>query len=340
MSVSAPPRGTLAARPRTRRLAEIGLMAAALLVLLSVPFFVGSDFALRIAILVCLFATMSIGWNLLGGYANQVSLGHAVFFAIGAYTTGLLEIHYRLTPLLGIPAGMILAALVSVVIGLVTFRLAGHYFALGTLALLQVGQITFTYYRQVTEGPLGLTLPLLGNRPEMLSFKYPIWYFYIAAAMLVAALLLSRLVLRSGLGYRLRAIKENPLAARLAGVDVLRTKLVALVISAAVVAAGGGFYMQFIQFIDPDSAFSFQISINMALFAIIGGVAIWWGPALGALLLVPLSQYTSLQLTGRLAPLGPLFYGLLLIVVILLRPRGLGEWLQRGWDRLWGTVPR
>lgn len=318
-----------------RRGAEIGLMIVAVGLVAAVPFYIGSDFNLRTATLVCLLATMSLGWNLLGGYANQVSLGHAVFFAVGAYTTGLLEIDYRLTPWLGIPIGMVVAALVSIVIGIPTFRLAGHYFALGTLALLQIGAILFTYYRGITGGALGLTLPLLGDRPDMLSFKYPIWYYYVAAAMLLATLSIARVVLYSRLGYRLRAIKENPLAAQLAGVGLLRTKLTALAISAAVVAAGGGFYMQFIQFIDPDSAFSFQVSINMALFAIIGGVGTWWGPALGALLLVPLNEYTSLVLTGRLAPIGPLFYGVLLLAVILLRPRGIGEWLVRGWDRLW-----
>ncbi|HZU19294.1 MAG TPA: branched-chain amino acid ABC transporter permease [Candidatus Dormibacteraeota bacterium] len=320
---------------RGRRGAEVALALALLALLLAAPFYVGTEFALRIATLCCLFGTMSLGWNLLGGYANQISLGHAVFFAVGAYTTGLLEIDLHVTPWLGIPAGMGLAVLVGIGIGIPTFRLAGHYFALGTLALLQIGDILFTYYRQFTGGTLGLTLPILGYRPEMFSFKYPIWYFYVAAGMMVGALLASRLVLRSGLGYRLRAIKENPLAAQLAGIDLLRTKLTALAISAAVVAAGGGFYLQFIQFIDPDSAFSFQTSINMALFAIIGGVNSWWGPALGAMLLVPLSEYTSLQLTGRLAPLGPLAYGLLLILVILLRPRGLAEWLLRLWERLW-----
>lgn len=321
--------------PRAKTGTELALMVAVLGLVATLPFYVGSDFNLRTATLVCLLATMSLGWNLLGGYANQVSLGHAVFFAIGAYTTGLLEIDHRITPWLGIPIGMLMAVGLSVVIGIPTFRLAGHYFALATLALLQIGAILFTYFRNLTGGALGLTLPLFGDRPQMLSFRYPIWYYYLAAAMLVAALAIARFVLHSRLGYQLRAIRENPLAAQLAGVGLLRAKLTALAISAAVVAAGGGFYMQFIQFIDPDSAFSFQISINMALFAIIGGVGTWWGPALGALLLVPLNQYTSLVLTGRLAPIGPLFYGVLLLAVILLRPRGLGEWLTRGWDRLW-----
>lgn len=320
---------------RGRRPAELALVAALIVLTVTLPLYIGSDFYLRVATLICLFGVMALGWNLLGGYANQISLGHAVYFAVGAYTTGLLEIDRGITPWLGIPAGMALAALVSVAIGIPTFRLAGHYFALGTLALLQIGAILFTYYRQITGGPLGLTVPLLGDRPDMLSFKYPIWYFYLAAALLAATLVVSRLVLHSRLGYRLRAIKGNPLAAQLAGVDLLRTKLVASAISGAIVAAGGGFYMQYIQFIDPDSAFAFQISINMALFSVIGGVGVWWGPALGALLLVPLGQYTSLQLTGRLAPVGPLLYGILLVVVILVRPRGLGEWIVSGWDRLW-----
>ncbi len=322
----------------TRRWANRVILLLGVSLLLSAPFWVGSDYRLRIATLVCLFGTMSLGWNLLGGYANQISLGHAAFFGIGAYITAVLQIDYGVSPWIGMVVGAVIAVLVAILIGIPTFLLAGHYFALATLALLQVAHILFTYFSDITGGPVGLSIPLLGHNPVMFQFGQPIWYFYIGAVMLLLALWVSRAVLYSKLGYQLRAIKENPVAAQLAGVNLFRAKLTSLMISAATVAIAGAFYIQFIQFVDPDSAFAFDLSINMALFAIIGGVSSWWGPALGALLLMPLGEYTRLQLTGQLAPLGELVYGLLLIAMILLRPRGLAVWIASGWNWLVGRV--
>jgi branched-chain amino acid transport system permease protein len=309
-------------------------MLGAALVLLAAPFYVGSEYALRIATLVCLYGTMALGWNLIGGYANQVSLGHGAFFGFGAYAAAILQVDYGISPWLGIMVGAAVAGLVAVLVGLPTFLLSGHYFALATLALLQVAHILFTYFGGITGGPGGISLPLLGNNPAMFQFELPIWYFYVGAAMLLLTLWVSRTVLRSKLGYELRAVKENPEAAQLAGVNLFRAKLTALVISAAIVAVAGVFYLQFVQFINPESTFSFNVSINMALFAIIGGVSTWWGPALGALLMVPLGEYTSSQLTGQLAPLGQFIYGLLLIVIIIWRPRGFGGLITTAWDRL------
>jgi branched-chain amino acid transport system permease protein len=324
------------ARPRLRRGSEAAAALGLALAVLLAPFYVGSEFNLRIATITCVFATMALGWNLLGGYANQFSLGHATFFALGAYGTGLAEVKLGLNPWLGVLLGLGLAVLVALVIGVPTFRLSGHYFALATLVVPQIGLLLFTYYQGITNGPLGVTLPIRsGNSLSELRFSQPIWYYYVAAVMLLLALLLSRQVLFSRFGYRLRAIKGNPLAAQLAGVDLFRAKLTAAVISAATVAVAGGVYMQYIQYVDPATAFSFDLSVGMALYAIIGGTTVWWGPALGALILVPLSQYTSLSLTGQLAPIGPLLYGLILIAVILVRPRGIGSSVVRLWERLW-----
>jgi len=325
---------TTTAQGSIHRWAERAVMFGAALLLLAVPFYVGSDYALRVATLVCMFGTMALGWNIIGGYANQISLGHAAFFALGAYTTAILQIDYGISPWIGLIVGAAVASLVAVVIGLPTFLLSGHYFALATLALLQVANILFTYFSGITGGPSGLSIPLLGNNPAMFQFELPIWYFYIAAAMLLLTLWVSRTVLYSKLGYRLRAVRENPEAAQLAGVNLFQSKLIALVISAVVVSVVGAFYLEFILFIDPASTFSLTVSINMALFAIVGGVRTWWGPAVGALILVPLGEYTSSQLTGQLAPLGQFIYGLLLIIVIIWRPRGLGEWMTSAWNRL------
>lgn len=304
------------------------------ILLFTAPLYLSSAYYVRIGVLVCIYGTMALGWNILGGYGGQISLGHAVFFALGAYTPAILETDYHLTPWVGLLAGVVISLLVALLMGLPVFQLSGHYFALATLAFVQIGSILFTYYSGLTGGAVGMMEPLLGSDPSMFQFGSVQGYFYAAAIMLVLALVVSWAVLHSELGYRLRAIKENPVAAALAGVNLFRTKLVGLWISAAVVSVAGSFYMQFTGSIDPETAFAFSATINMALFAIIGGVETWWGPFLGALLLIPLNEYTSINLTGSLSPLGEVVYGVLLVIVILLRPRGVSPWLVDGWHWL------
>lgn len=316
------------------RWADIALQIVLLLILFLAPLVIHNDYYVHVGVMFCMFAAMSVGWNLIGGYANQTSLGHAVFFALGAYTTTLLELRLHVTPWLGILAGVIVSIVLAILIGWPTFRLSGHYFALATLALLQIGDIVFTYFDKFTGGSSGLIIPIMHNAPGMLQFASNTTYFYVSAVLLVITLAVAKWVLRSSLGYRLLAIKGNPDAALLAGVNMMKTKLIALMISGALVGMIGGFYAEYMQYIDPNSLFSFTISINMALFAIIGGVDFWWGPIIGAIILVPLSQYTSTVLTGKWSPLGEAIYGALLILVILVKPRGIGEWLAAGWDRL------
>lgn len=315
------------------------LMAICLLALLLAPLYLTSQYHLQILTLVCIFGAASVGWNLLGGYANQVSLGHAVFFGIGAYAVVIFQAELGLSPWLAMPVGMAIAVLTSLVIGWPTFQLSGHYFALGTLALLQVFHIGANYWSGLTGGPAGITLPILPTGVRNLQFDAPAPYLYLGAGLLIVSLTVGRIVRYSRLGLQLDAIRLNPDAASLAGVDLFRTKMKALLIGAAIVSLAGSLYASFLQFLDPDTAFAWNTSINLALFAIVGGVRLWWGPALGALLLIPLSELASLTLTGKLAALGQLSYGALLIVLILLQPRGIGGWLSNSWGRLTGQKP-
>lgn len=303
-------------------------------VLLLLPLALPNDYYFQVAIMTAMFGAMALGWNLIGGYANQVSLGHAVFFGVGAYVTAILQLDFGLTPWLGMVVAMGASALIAAGVGALTFRLSGHYFALATLAILQVFLILFTYFRGLTGGSVGLFLPILHNDPGMFQFDSPIGYYYVMAAMLLVTASVSFAVAHSRLGIQLFALKGNADAAVLAGVNVFAVKMRAFVLSGVIVAMVGAFYMQFVQFIDPASAFAFSVSINMVLFAVVGGTRSWWGPLLGAALLVPLGQYTSLQLTGRLAPLGEVVYGVLLVLVVTLRPRGLSDWLGVLWSRL------
>ena len=325
---------TMKARLKKVSPAQFILVGVILVAFLLAPVYLTNSYHVRILVLVCIFGAASVGWNLLGGYANQISLGHAVFFGVGAYAVAIFQGHYGLSPWLAMPVGVVVAVAVALLIGWPTFQLSGHYFALATIALLQVFHILATYWEPLTGGTAGISLPILPAGMWNLQFISPIPYFYIAATLLIVVLLVARSVRHSRLGMQLDAIRLNPQASALAGVNLFQAKMKALVLSAAVVSVAGSLYGSFLQFIDPDTAFSWNTTINLALFAIVGGLRFWWGPALGALLLIPLGEFAALYLTGNLAALGQLGYGVLLIVLIILQPRGIGGLLNRGWHKL------
>jgi branched-chain amino acid transport system permease protein len=303
---------------------ETLLVVVILVLAVTAPLTLFDHYLTRIATTVFILGSMAVAWNLIGGYGDQLSLGHAVFFGIGAYATALLEVRLGITPLLGALVGVGLSSAVALLLGLGAFRLGGTYFALATIAALEICKILATYLGDLTGGALGISLRIVADDPLMLSFVDPRAYYYLGLAVAVLALVVSRTVLRRPLGYRLRAIAQNQEAATLAGVNPLRTKVTALMLSAAVTSICGSLYLQYLLVIDPASTFSLTLSINIALFAIIGGVGLWWGPMLGAALLIPIQQFTSLKLTGNLAPLGEVAFGIILIVVIIARPSGIG----------------
>ncbi|WP_158603905.1 branched-chain amino acid ABC transporter permease [Cryobacterium tepidiphilum] len=320
----------------TSRPWRIAFYLVALAALFLAPVYLQSSYSVRILVLVCLFGAASTGWNLIGGYANQISLGHTVFFGIGAYATVIFQGTLGLSPWLAIPTGIVLAVIVALLIGWPTFQLSGHYFALATLALLPVFHIIATYWEDLTGGSVGISVPILPSGLDTLQFDTPTPFFYIAAVLLVLVMILARWVRQSVLGLQLDAIRLNPQASTLAGVNQFRAKMKALVMSAAVVAVAGSLYGAFLQFMDPDTAFSWNTTLNLVLFAMVGGVRFWWGPALGALILIPFGEFASAQLTGNLAALGQLAYGVLLILLVLFQPRGIGGLFSIVWQKATG----
>lgn len=325
--------GVVSRKSHTGRWWSCSLIAVIVILLFLAPLYVTNSYYIRILVLMCIYGAASTGWNLLGGYANQVSLGHAVFFGIGAYSVLIAQSRWEVSPWLGIALGVLCSLIVAIVIGWPTFQLSGHYFALGTLALLEMFNIVATVWKGLTSGPVGLTSPILPSSFASLQFDTPSPYLYLAGIFLVLTCVTAWWVRHSKLGLRLEAIRLNPHAALLAGVSLFRTKMTALLFSAGIVAIAGSLYAVVLQFIDPNTAFSFQTTVNMALFAIIGGLRLWWGPLLGAVLLVPLSEVSQLYLTGHLSALAQVTYGLLLVVLILLQPRGIGGWLNSLWQR-------
>ncbi|RTL49504.1 MAG: branched-chain amino acid ABC transporter permease [Bradyrhizobiaceae bacterium] len=281
-------------------------------------------YAVRVVCLILLAASLGQCWNIVGGLANQISLGHAAFFGIGAYTSTMLQINYGLSPWFGLPLGMALAAIVGVLISLPTMRLKGSYFSLATLAFGEACRIVATAATSLTGGPQGVSVPFVGNSWTMMQFRGAGAYIPIFVGLFVVVSVVFMLLAHGRLGYMLRAIRENEDAAEVAGINTLGIRLAGSGISAALTAAAGTMFAQFTFFIDPDIVFSMSsISIRAALIAILGGVGTLAGPVIGALIIVPLEEILSAYLSNRAAGIAPLIFGLILIGIVIWRPTGL-----------------
>jgi branched-chain amino acid transport system permease protein len=298
-------------------------LGALMLVMLALPLVVTSNFALDICIRVLLFAFIGVAWNLMGGYAKQLSLGHAAYFGLGAYTSSILLIDYDVSPWIGMLAGGVVAALASLPIGALCFRLRGPYFAIATIATAQVLMLLFLKFRDFAWGAEGTTMPNLGDAPLMMQFDGKAPYYYIALALLTLGLAVTWRIERSWVGYYLVAIGEDEDAAEAVGVNAARIKRDIYMISAFLTALAGTFYVQYIYFIDPNTAFSFSVSVEAALVSIVGGIGTLWGPVLGTVLLETTSALLQSWLGSGRGGVQLTIYSLILMAVILWRPTGL-----------------
>lgn len=320
--------------------ARAGTLAAGAVLgaLLAFPLLFTLPYPRDVMIRIFLYATLAIAWNVLAGYCGQISLGHAVFFGTGAYTSTLLVQQTWLgpwaNPWLGMLLGVVLAALLSQAIGYPVFRLRGHYFAIATIAVGEIVQ-TLAINWDAIGGARGLFVPI--RRPDSLvNFQFhenKQTYYYIALALMLLALALNHWIVRSRAGFYFRAIREDQDAAAALGIPVARYKLRAMAISAALTALGGTFYAQYVLFIDPESVLPLSLSILICLVAVLGGVGTLWGPLLGAAILVPLGEITRVQLGGTGQALDLLVYGLLIMIVSVVQPGGIMAFLQRGLRR-------
>jgi len=312
---------------RERRRRGFGIAVGLLLV--AYPWIFQQPYPRDVMIRIFLYALLAQAWNILGGYCGQVSLGSAVFFGIGAYTSSVLSLWWGVSPWLGMVAGMGLAVLVSQAIGYPCFRLRGHYFAIATIGIGEIVQTAAINWDTIG-GARGIWLPI---KPETLAnfqFHRAKWaYYYVALGLLTAVFALTVAIERSRLGYYFRAIREDPDAAESLGVPLTRYKLVAMAASAAFTALGGTFYAQYVLFIDPESVFPTSLSILICLVAVLGGVGTTWGPALGAAVLVALSETTRIWLGGTGKAIDLMIYGGLIVLVSVFQPGGLMALLGR-----------
>jgi len=288
-----------------------------------VPLF-ASEYTLHIAVLVLLYAYLSTAWNILGGYAGQHSLGHGLFLGIGAYTTTFLFDNLGLTPWIGMWIGALLAGLAGWFLGYLCFRygLKGAYFALVTIAIAEAA-VYITNNWDAIGGAQGMEVKWVGNYPQLMQFDSKAGYFYTILIMTCAAIWFANWLSKRRFGYRLIAIRENEDAAETLGANTLAIKIQALVISAALTGLGGTFFAQYFTYISPRNVFGEGPSVQILLFAIIGGLGTVWGPALGALALVPIAELSRSWVGGTFAGLNLLFYGTVLVLVMLFMPKGI-----------------
>ena len=309
-------------------------LAAGLLALgalLAFPLVFTLPFPRHVMIMIFLYAMLAQAWNLLAGYCGQISLGHAVFFGTGAYTSSVLVREFGLTPWIGMLAGALVAVALSQVIGYPVFRLRGHYFAIATIAVGEIVQTLMINWDWVG-GARGLFVPI--KRPDsFLNFQFhesKQTYYYIALGFLLLALWITQRITRSRSGYYFRAIREDQDAAASLGIPVARYKQRAMALSAGLTALGGSFYAQYILFIDPESVLPLSLSILICLVAVLGGVGTLWGPVIGAAILVPLSEGTRIYLGGTGKAIDLLVFGALIVLVSVFQPGGIMALAQRG----------
>jgi ABC-type branched-subunit amino acid transport system ATPase component/ABC-type branched-subunit amino acid transport system permease subunit len=294
-------------------------IAAFAAVCLVVGWFVRNSYYQLIMTLVLIWAAVGVSWNMLSGYSGMISFGHAAFFGLGGYTMTIAFVQFDITPWIGIPLGVLVGMLAGIVIGLPTFRLRGHYFALSMLAYPLAMLYVFEWM-----GFQEVSLPMKREAPALYAqFGDPRAYIALALLLLIVCMIASLHVERSRFGMSLTAIKQNEPAASAAGIDAWRWKMLALIVSAAMAAAAGGLYAVILLVVTPQTMFGALVSAQALIIPMFGGIGVFWGPVIGAAILVPLAETLNAQLGNVLPGIQGVVYGLAIIFITLLAPEGI-----------------
>jgi branched-chain amino acid transport system permease protein len=305
------------------------LGALTIVVLLALPA-VLSSYALTIFILILFYGFLGQAWNIVGGYTGQLSAGHAAFVGVGAYTAALLSSEYGLTPWLGMFVGAALATGLGAIVGYLGFRfgLRGFYFVLLTVAFAEVCRILVSNI-DALGGALGLYITFTGN-PRQFQFQDQRAYYYLALALLLLATGVAALIERRRFGIYLTAIREDETACEALGVDTLKYKMLAMVVSSFLTGLGGTFYAFYLFSLQPNTVFGIPLSVEIVIRPIIGGAGTLLGPILGSFILTPLGEL-SRQYFGQSGLHGAhlIVYGVLLVSVVLFLPQGAYPYLRR-----------
>ena len=302
---------------------QISVTGITLLLLLLFPLVITQTYLIHVMILVFMFGMLGVAWNIMGGYAGMFSFGQAAFFGIGAYTSSFLLVTFHVNPWIGLMAGGVVAALMAAAIGYPCSNLRGHYFAIATIAFGEIVRIHFNNWKLVNAAE-GITIPMMDESLANFMFhssKLP--YYYIILAFLLLALVICYFVANSKMGYYFRAIKESHDVAEVLGVNVVRYRLIAIMVSAFLSAMAGTFYAQYILYIDPESVMLLAISIQIVLISMLGGAGTIMGPVIGAAILITIAELTRIWLGHRGTGVDMLIYGFLITLISVYQPQGI-----------------
>ncbi len=322
--------------------------------LLVVPRFVESTYLLHMMILIFINVTLGSAWNILGGYTGQYSVGHAAYFGVGAYAVMMLLQFKGVAPWWGMMVGAAAALTVAVIIGSICFRLRGPYFVLASIAVAEIFRVTAVQLKNFTNGAEGILVldipPLVVAGRTVTDWYSKVPFYYVGLVFAILIIFITWRVRESKLGYYFQAIREDQDAAHSLGINLTFFKNVALGISAVFTALAGGLYGVYVGFIDPTTVFPLDLSVQIVMICIIGGIGTISGPVIGALVLVPLSEVLrSNMLTEALikagivsaeSPVGlfmkehlsqahMLIYGVLVVIVILYMPQGVVGFVKK-----------
>jgi branched-chain amino acid transport system permease protein len=305
----------------TTKQLTVGGVALALLIVL--PLVVDSPFFQHVMIITFMFAMCGVAWNVMGGYAGMFSFGQVAFFGIGAYTSSFLLLTFQISPWIGLVAGGVISAVLAAAIGYPCSNLRGHYFAIASIAFGEIIRIVFNNWHLVGAAE-GLTIPMLKESLANFMFhssKLP--YYYIMLGFLLLAIVVCWWVSASKMGYYFRAIKESHDVAQVLGVNVVRYRLYAIMVSAFLTSLAGTFYAQYILYIDPESVMILPISVQIVLVAMLGGASTVLGPVFGAAILIPLSEYSRAWLGYKGTGMDMIVYGTLITIISMYQPNGV-----------------
>jgi branched-chain amino acid transport system permease protein len=306
---------------RRQRALILGAVLIVALGLLPLP--IHDVYTQNLIILTLLFAGLAQAWNILGGYCGQISLGHALYFGIGAYVSTLLYLRLGIPPTLGMFVGGAFGAMAALLVGWPCFRLSGHYYAIATVVIGEIGYLLFLNWDFVG-GANGLYIPFKGESLIALQFRTSKLPFHYAALIYAAACwFIAWVVEGSRYGFAWRAVKDDVVAARSLAVRIFPSKMLAAALSGLLTGIGGAIYAQYVGYLDPESMMSGTLSILIALPAVLGGVGTLWGPLLGAAVLTPVSELSRSYLGGSGRGVDLMIYGALIMAVALARPAGL-----------------
>ncbi len=309
-----------------------------LLVLSLLPIIFQNPYTMSFLIIVLLYAYFSLSWNILGGIAGQLSLGHSAYVGIGAYTSTVLFLQWGISPWIGMIVGAILAAFAAILIGFPCFKLKGAYFALATLSATMILKIIVENTHNLLGGPRGLEITLLKDAPWQFQHTNKLFYYVIIVGLFFSVIGVTRWILHSRIRYYLNAIKNDQEAAQALGVNLTRYKLITAVISAIFTGIGGTFYAQFVLYIDPEKIIGSNLSIQLAVMCIIGGRGTILGPILGAVLLMVSEELTRRYMGGKMIGLDLMLYGIILMTVIRFEPQGIYAPIRKFFNRFSGSA--